>query len=351
MSADEEGQEPRAVGRHSEQIFARQGAAQQGGAHRVVASGGFPVPLVTTSAEELPLHQVAGESSLGIQDLGRADLPESRAPLRGSMAGAQAVWSTTNSRRTLSGLCGWSLRQHFAPCPVAEKAQCRRLGPKSCGSGRHLPFPRADGPGCGGGLAGEWLQSADSYVSELRLGHIEVRFEVPAWTARTRSQCKRALLRGRGPKFEAAEQRSQVLATVSESLRGGFPSAFHWPFRTYVVANCWLLHSSRRSPGRARSTVVGDSVVPALVGCQDDGQEELFILGDDGPREPQGAACEGFGSLDRAQPCVVDALWVVFLGARLSTAKALAGGRGPEGQPAALPEEDRWQAPEQSCLE
>ena len=43
-------------------------------------------------------------------------------------------------------------------------------------------------------------------------------------------------------------------------------------------------------------------------------------FGDDGPREPQEASCEGFGSLDRAQPCVVDALWVVFLSARLSTA-------------------------------
>ena len=43
-------------------------------------------------------------------------------------------------------------------------------------------------------------------------------------------------------------------------------------------------------------------------------------FGDDGLREPQEASCEGFGSLDRAQPCLVDALWVVFLSARLSTA-------------------------------
>ena len=52
-------------------------------------------------------------------------------------------------------------------------------------------------------------------------------------------------------------------------------------------------------------------------------------FGVDKPREPQETSCEGFGSLDRTQPCLVDALWVVFLSARLSTAKVLAGGKGP----------------------
>ena len=48
------------------------------------------------------------------------------------------------------------------------------------------------------------------------------------------------------------------------------------------------------------------------VGSRDFGQEGLFVCGDDKSREPQETSGEGFGSLDRAQPCLVDALWVVF---------------------------------------
>ena len=123
------------------------------------ASGGFPVPLVTPSAQELSLLQVAGEPSLGSQHRGRSDLQELRALCRGSMAGARAVLDDdkTQGGRYL-GLAAGLLRHHFAPCPVAEKARCRRFGSESCGRGCHLPSPRADGPGCGGGLTGEWLQ-------------------------------------------------------------------------------------------------------------------------------------------------------------------------------------------------
>ena len=73
------------------------------------ASGGFPVPLVTTSAQELPLLQVAGEPSLGSQDRGRTDLPELRAPFRGSMAGARAVLDDDKLKEHAI----WALRQAF----------------------------------------------------------------------------------------------------------------------------------------------------------------------------------------------------------------------------------------------
>ena len=97
-------------------------------------------------------------------------------------------------------------------------------------------------------------------MGELRLGHIEARFDVPAWLARTLSQCKRALLRGRGPKNKAAELRFQDLV-----LRGDFPSALRWRFRTYVVANRWLLREVEVAGARlAHGSISQDERVASL---------------------------------------------------------------------------------------
>ena len=72
------------------------------------ASGGFPVPLVATSAQELPL-QVAREPSLGSRDRGETDLPELRVSFRGSMAGARAVLGGDKLKEDAI----WNLRQAF----------------------------------------------------------------------------------------------------------------------------------------------------------------------------------------------------------------------------------------------
>ena len=468
--------------------------------------------MVTTSAQELPLLQVAGEPSLGSQDRGRTDLPELRAPFRGSMAGARAVLDDDKLKEDAI----WALRQAiYANTSRPAQSQKRRdvedLARRAAGGGDIYRLQERTVLGVPAALRASGFKSADSYMGELRLGHIEARFEVPAWLARTLSQCKRALLRGRGPKNKAAEMRFQDLVADAESLRGDFPSALHWPFRTYVVANRWLLrevevagarlaHASISQDERVASLfpgvqggrprprcrteaplflqglgpvqhlsgphvavadrggrqgerdhpVVGGSVEPALVpdgrllgaveernggrvaavgaswryrgrplgveigsetvrpqrmahhgdpalgsvgehassgvrggglrGGAGDGpgfrgvtvavrsglgpasgparqaqgggraagphlREDVerreaeradraarprrlprhraggaVRFGDDGPREPQEASCEGFCSLDRSQPCLVDALWVVFLSARLSTA-------------------------------
>ena len=86
-------------------------------------------------------------------------------------------------------------------------------------------------------------------MGELRLGHVEASFEVPAWLARTMPQCKRALWHGRGPK-KTAEVRFQDLVADAESLKGDFHSAWHWQFRTYVVANRWLLREVKVAGAR-----------------------------------------------------------------------------------------------------
>ena len=79
--------------------------------------------------------------------------------------------------------------------------------------------------------------------------------------------------------------------------------------------------ASEKLPNGVKQSV---QTMPHLpVGCQDIGQEEelffFFFLRRRAPRAA-GSFRWSFGSVDRAQPCLVDALWVVLLSARLSTA-------------------------------
>ena len=120
---------------------------------------------------------------------------------------------------------------------------------------------------------------------ELRLGHIEARLKVPAWLARTLSQCKRALLRGRGPKYKAAELRFQTWWQARSPSGATLPrpcvgrsARTSWP-----TAGCFTGRGGR--PGERDHPVVRGSLEPALVPephlpvvCQDIGQEELFVL-------------------------------------------------------------------------
>jgi len=90
-------------------------------------------------------------------------------------------------------------------------------------------------------LKGGGFKSAESYLGELRLGHIEARFDVPSWLARVFAKCKRAVTRGRGPKAKAGELRLDQLPAHSQEAVGRTAGEVKWPFLAYVVANRWLL--------------------------------------------------------------------------------------------------------------
>ena len=112
------------------------GAAQQDGAPTVVSSAietwrvgsfwWFPVPLVSTSAQELPLLQAPGR-----------------------------FWTPTSSRSTLSGLYVRPSSPTLRALPFLREGAMSKIWPEELreGGGRY-PSPSADVLGCGG-LAGE----------------------------------------------------------------------------------------------------------------------------------------------------------------------------------------------------
>ena len=85
------------------------------------------------------------------------------------------------------------------------------------------------------------VRSAPSYLSELKLGHIEARHEVPDWLNRTLSLCCRAATRGLGPPSRAPELRIEHIRDAAEALVGrGAGDVLH-PWRSYIVAHFWML--------------------------------------------------------------------------------------------------------------
>ena len=82
------------------------------------------------------------------------------------------------------------------------------------------------------------------------------------------SQRKRALLCGRGLKIKAAQLRFQDLVAEAESVRGCFPSALCWPFRSYVVDNRRL----------RRVVVVAEARLARASTSQDEHFASLFLL-------------------------------------------------------------------------
>ena len=83
------------------------------------------------------------------------------------------------------------------------------------------------------------LTSADKYLNELRLMHIERGYDVPAWMARLFDQAKTSVNRAKGPPKKAPEL--ELKNCINRDVEGcGANDVLH-PWASYVTANAWLL--------------------------------------------------------------------------------------------------------------
>ena len=85
------------------------------------------------------------------------------------------------------------------------------------------------------------LKSADSYMTELKLGHVESKHEVPAWLTRLLYQCRLSFNRGKGPAAKAPELQFEDLDEDAKLRRGAGPGEVQNPFESFVVAVRWML--------------------------------------------------------------------------------------------------------------
>ena len=94
--------------------------------------------------------------------------------------------------------------------------------------------------GVAAALKSAGFRSAEQYLAELRLGHIERKHEVPAWMERVFANCKRSLRRAIGPVRRAPELRLDQLRPEPELLQGRQPSDLLHPWACWVVAVHWM---------------------------------------------------------------------------------------------------------------
>ena len=106
-----------------------------------------------------------------------------------------------------------------------------------------------------------------------------------------------------GPE-QSAQSRPLPPASSRDFGQEGFRLWRRWstwrrPTRRLKVVEEQQAPISKKFSIGAKQSVQTEPHLP--VGCQDIGQEELFVFGDDKSREPQEAPGEGFGSLDRRE--------------------------------------------------
>ena len=208
--------------------------------------GGGPQLSASSSSDGPPLALPKALSPPeAAQQSGRRDLPAGPAKGRGRASMAEALSVLDDPLRRVAAEA--RLREAFFSNSSRTSASrkrrdveelARRAAP--CPE-RVYPLAEATVVGVAAALKDARFKSAEAYMGELRLGHVEARFEVPAWLARLLSQCKRALRRGAGPPNKAAELRLEDIEVERVDLRGEAAGDLRWPYRAYVVANRWLL--------------------------------------------------------------------------------------------------------------
>ena len=105
--------------------------------------------------------------------------------------------------------------------------------------GRFLPLSKELVEAAAAALKAAGLASADQYLNELKLMHIEAGFPLEPWLARTITLCKKSMARERGPVKRAPEM---VLDNISDELWNwhghvAVPGAV-W---AYAWGVCWML--------------------------------------------------------------------------------------------------------------
>ena len=88
-----------------------------------------------------------------------------------------------------------------------KREEIMKLATMVAGQGNKVfPLTQDTIEGTAAALKAAGLTSADQYLNELKLIHIEFGHEVPPWMTRSLTLCKKALCRDRGPAQKAPER-------------------------------------------------------------------------------------------------------------------------------------------------
>ena len=110
-------------------------------------------------------------------------------------------------------------------------------------SGLRNPFPLSKDTveGVAAALKEAGLKSAQQYMVELKLIHVESGYDVEAWLKRTLDLCKKSLERERGPVTRAAEVKVETMTTREPPVGRKVKGAPLSPVKMFLWAAIWML--------------------------------------------------------------------------------------------------------------
>jgi len=205
---------------------------------------------------------------------GRSDLPAlpRRKRKRGSFSQALEILSNPVKRLKARAKL---LRDIYANSTRGPKASKRRtvelLAKAAAGTEFFYPLVEETVVDVAGALKGASYRAADSYLGELRLGHVEARHEVPLWLARVFAGCRRSVLRGLGPPTRATELPLELLGDETPEIlevadilhpRASYVVAEGWMTREIEVANSRLACAKIITPDSGNQTLVVELCLP-----------------------------------------------------------------------------------------
>ncbi|CAK0845264.1 unnamed protein product [Prorocentrum cordatum] len=226
--------------------------------------GRSPHCILSQGAGQLVQHpSQEGNVDIGASgvDLQKRDFPRPPLPDAGHTRGSiNAALSIAGDPVRLASALG-ALRQDFYANSSREavsrkRADVCRLAEQAASSIPDVsaPFPLevAVVHAVAAALKGARFKSAEQYLNELRLEHIERGAPASQQLARAFDQCKRSVRRGIGPKSKAAELREDGLrpTDVLESLQGISGHDLASPWRAWVVATRFLLREIELAAAR-----------------------------------------------------------------------------------------------------
>ena len=202
----------------------------------------FAVPLAGHT-QRPPRGQSVLDFTAGNPPIPRADCPSpvSKRP-RGNAALAKDTLRNTSVREEAVTELIADFYANSSRQPVSSKRSfVMELAELACGSVSPLPLVRGTVFGVAAALKKGGYKSADSYLRELRLLHVEAGYNIDAALARCFEQCQRSVTRGIGPPAKANEMWDVQVAWELLDREANEVGSLRDSDRAWVVATRFLL--------------------------------------------------------------------------------------------------------------
>ena len=133
----------------------------------------------------------------------------------------------------------WS--ESSARSRASKRSEVVKVAKAVACSERIFPLQKEVIEGVAAALRAAGLKSADQYLNELKLMHVELGHMIPPWVSRCLWLCEKAALRNKGPTKHAMELNPREFTEKTWEVIAVEPELLSKPCEAYVWACVWML--------------------------------------------------------------------------------------------------------------